>query len=235
MDVKCGRGAFMKTRGRRPAPWRSRWSRTGNANGVRTEALITAMDAPLGRAVGNALEVQESIDTLARRTDRRTWTELSRGAGGADGAARRPGGVAGRGADARSEAALASGRGLEKFREIIDAQGGDPRVVDDPSRLPTAPEADAGAGRALRVRDRHSTPRQWAGRRMLLGAGRDRVEDAVDPAVGAVLQAKPGDAGARRRCARRGALSRRRQRRRPRWSCCARRGRSAMRRRSRRR
>ncbi len=190
LDVKTGSGAFMKTReaSRRLA---ESLVGIGNASGVRTEAIITAMDAPLGRAVGNALEVAECIAVL-------------RGGGPADLiavsielTARML--VLGRVATDRADgerqvrAAIASGAGLERLRRIIENQGGDPRVVDDSGRLPTAPfrqivpapragyvgRVDAGlVGRAS----------------VLLGAGRDRITDPVDPAVGVVLLAKPGDA-----------------------------------------
>src|SRR5438132_110284 len=128
MDVKCGRGAFMKNR---PDAQRLAESLVaiGRANGVRTQALLTAMDVPLGRAVGNSLEVIECLETL-------------KGQGPADLEAL---GVALAGrmlllagaaaelpqAEAKVREALASGRGLEKFREVIARQGGDPRVVDD--------------------------------------------------------------------------------------------------------
>src|SRR5438034_9560128 len=123
MDVKCGRGAFMKRRedARKLAEL---IVSIGNANGVRTEAMITAMDAPLGRAVGNALEVIECLETLKGRgpADLKTLSLLL--------AARmlHLGGMAATLEEAQSKIqdALASGRGLEKFRQIIEQQGGDP-------------------------------------------------------------------------------------------------------------
>ncbi len=189
LDVKTGSGAFMKT------PEASRrlaesLVSIGAAAGVRTEAVITAMDAPLGRAVGNALEVAECIEVL-------------RGGGPADlvdvsveltarmlvlgrVAADRPQ------ANARVRAAIASGEGLERLRRIIENQGGDPGVVDDVSRLPAAPERHViKADRAGYV------TRMDAGlvgrASVMLGAGRDRVEDPVDPSVGIRVLAKPGD------------------------------------------
>ncbi len=190
MDVKCGRGAFMKARGdaRRLA---ESLVAIGRANGVRTEALLTAMDAPLGRAAGNALEVIEAIEALKGRGPR-DLEDLSVAL-----AARllRLGGLAATDAEAEAKvrAALASGRGVEKFRQIIARQGGDPRVIDDYARLPAAPhrrvvEADRTGFVA-------SLDAELVGRAtMLLGAGRDRVEDTIDPAVGAVVRVKPGDA-----------------------------------------
>jgi pyrimidine-nucleoside phosphorylase len=189
MDVKCGRGAFMKERGdaRRLA---ESLVAIGNANGVRTEALLTAMDAPLGRAVGNALEVGECLETLKGRGPK-DLESLSVAL-----AARmlRLGGLAATDAEAEAKArdALGSGRGLEKFRQVIARQGGDPRVVDDHGRLPAAPHRTSfKADRSGYLADLDA---ELVGRAtMVLGAGRDRVEDAVDPAVGAVLAVKPGD------------------------------------------
>jgi pyrimidine-nucleoside phosphorylase len=190
MDVKCGRGAFMKERGdaRRLA---ESLVAIGRANGVRTEALLTAMDAPLGRAVGNALEVAECVETLKGRGPR-DLEELSVGL-----AARmlRLGGVAASDAEAGAKvrAALDSGRGLEKLGQIIEQQGGDPRVIDDHSRLPAAPR------RHVHAADRsgfvvHLDAELIGRATMVLGAGRNRVEESVHPAVGAVVHAKPGEA-----------------------------------------
>jgi pyrimidine-nucleoside phosphorylase len=188
MDVKCGRGAFMKERaGARQLA--DSLVAIGRTNGVRTEALLTAMDAPLGRAAGNALEVIESAETLKGRGPHdleKLSVEL---------AARmlRLGGVPDDQAETRVRHALTSGRGLEKFRQIIEHQGGDPHVLDDHRRLPTAPR------RHMHAADRTGVvahlDAELVGRAtMLLGAGRNRVEESVDPAVGAVVHAKPGDA-----------------------------------------
>src|SRR5205823_298567 len=133
LDVKTGSGAFMKTEADSRKLAESLVS-IGNASGVKTEAVITAMDAPLGRAVGNALEVIECIDVL-------------KGGGPPDLVdvsieltARMLvlGRVADDLADAEKQArdAIASGAGLDRFRRIVETQGGDPRVVDDPARLP---------------------------------------------------------------------------------------------------
>jgi pyrimidine-nucleoside phosphorylase len=189
LDVKCGQGAFMKSRGEARALAESLVA-TGERNGVRTEALLTAMDVPLGRAVGNALEVRECLATL--RGDGPADLEqlsvilaarmlmlgrLAQGPAQAEAAVR---------------AALGSGRGLETFRAIVEQQGGDPRAVDDPSRLPAAPrQVVVLAERSGYVADIHA---EQVGRAtMLLGAGRDRVDDAIDPAVGAVIKAQRGE------------------------------------------
>jgi pyrimidine-nucleoside phosphorylase len=189
LDVKTGRGAFMKTEADSRRLAESLVS-IGNASGVRTEAVITAMDAPLGRAVGNALEVVECLDVL-------------KGGGPSDlidvsveltSRMLVLGKVADDSADAarQARAAIASGAGLERFRQIIELQGGDPRVVDDYRRLPQAEGRHAvPAGRAGYVTGLDAA---FVGRASVaLGAGRDRVEDSVDPAVGVIIKAKPGD------------------------------------------
>jgi pyrimidine-nucleoside phosphorylase len=189
LDVKCGSGAFMKSRpeARRLA---EALRAIGAAAGVRTEALLTAMDVPLGRAAGNALEVVECLEVLEGHGPADV-TELSvqlaarlvRLAGEAATLAE---------AEAKVRSALASGRGLEKFRQVIERQGGDPRVVDDHGRLPAAPHTEVL--RADRTGYVHGPDALGVGRAtVLLGAGRDRVEDAVDPAVGVIVLARRGE------------------------------------------
>ncbi len=188
LDVKTGAGAFMKT----PEEAR-RLAETlvsiGQAAGVRTEALITSMDAPLGRTVGNALEVVESIETLKGRgpADSEALSVLL--------AARMlvASGVAPDEADAASRvrAALAGGAGLDVFRRIVESQGGDPRVVDDYARLPAAPDRDAV--RAPRSGYVAALDAGRIGRAAVaLGAGRDRLDDAIDPGVGIEVLAPAG-------------------------------------------
>lgn len=189
MDVKCGRGAFMKTRDRARALAESIVS-VGNANGVRTEALITAMDVPLGRAVGNALEVVECIETLKGHGPKEL-EDLS-----VTLAARmvRLAGLAGTNTEAaqKVKSVLQSGAGLEKFRRIVEQQGGDPRIVDDYDRLPRAPKTTAiTADRAGYVTDLHAESIGIGA--MMLGAGRNRAEDKVDHAVGVVVRAQLGE------------------------------------------
>src|SRR6266850_2248182 len=133
LDVKTGSGAFMKTEVHSRRLAESLVS-IGNASGVKTEAMITAMDAPLGRAVGNALEVIECIEVLKGRGPKDlidVSMELAArmlvlGKVADDLAA----------ADEQARRAIASGEGLERFRQIIEIQGGDPKVVDDYERLP---------------------------------------------------------------------------------------------------
>ncbi|HWF85005.1 MAG TPA: thymidine phosphorylase [Vicinamibacterales bacterium] len=190
LDVKTGSGAFMKTEADSRRLAESLVS-IGNASGVKTEAVITAMETPLGRAVGNALEVIECLDVLKGR-GAADLIEVSVALAarmlvfGCVASDRAEG-------ECRVRAAIGSGAGLERFRQIIEAQGGDPRVVDDYARFPAAPERHV----VTAARDGFVTrvDAELVGRASVaLGAGRDRVEDPVDPAVGILLDAKPGDA-----------------------------------------
>jgi thymidine phosphorylase len=149
------------------------------------------MEAPLGRAVGNALEIAECIQTL-------------QGGGPADletiivTLASRMLMLGGQATDrdaaaAKVRNALTSGAALAKFRAIVAHQGGDPRVVDDPTRLPGAAHVTPVTAEA----DGYVTglDAELVGRAsMLLGAGRDRVDAVIDPATGIVVRKKPGDA-----------------------------------------
>jgi pyrimidine-nucleoside phosphorylase len=189
LDVKTGSGAFMKTEADSRRLAESLVS-IGNASGVRTEAIITAMDTPLGLAVGNALEVIECVEVLKGRGPQ-DLVDVS-----VELAARML--VLGKVADDRAAAerrvrdAMASGAGLERFRRIVEFQGGDPRVLDDYQRLPHVSDLHA----VTATRDGYLTrlDAELVGRASVaLGAGRDRVEDPVDPAVGIMVIAKPGD------------------------------------------
>ena len=189
LDVKTGDGAFMKDLAGSRALAETMVA-IGMHAGVRTEAVITDMDAPLGRAIGNALEIVECIDALkgtgprdlAGVVTRLTSRMVVLGGVETDAAA----------AIARVEDAIASGRALETFARMIEAHGGNPRVVDDPSILPTAPG-----------REPFRAPRSGFVTRMAaeaigrasnaLGAGRTRVDEAIDPAVGLMVLARPGD------------------------------------------
>jgi thymidine phosphorylase len=189
MDVKAGRGAFMKTRADAKELAES-LVRVGTANGLRMSALLTAMDAPLGRFVGNSLEVIESIETL-KGNGPAELTELSVLL-----AARmvEQAGVAADPADAerRVRAALASGAGLEVFRRCVERQGGDPRVIDDYARLPAAPKR-AGVAAPRNGFIAAMDAERVGVASMLLGAGRRRAEDGVDHAVGIVVQSAVGE------------------------------------------
>jgi thymidine phosphorylase len=177
LDVKVGSGAFM-----RELPAARELAQTmvglGAEAGVRTSALLTSMETPLGRAVGNAVEVEEAVATL-------------RGEGPPDlvevtlALAREMLALAG--VDADPQAALADGRALDRYRLMIAAQGGDP---DAP--LPQARHREvltAGADGWLRRLDARAVGvAAWR-----LGAGRARKEDQVNHAAGIVCLAKPGD------------------------------------------
>ena len=189
LDVKVGRGAFMKHEPDARA-LADAMVAIGARVGLRTEALLTAMDAPLGRAVGNALEIAECIDTLSGRGPA-DLEELSlvlaarmlRLAGAV------PSVEAGA---ARAREALDSGAALERFRQLVARQGGDPAVVEDRRRLPQA------ANRVIVAADRDGfvsgMDAGLIGRAsMALGAGRERLDDVIDPGAGLVLRARPGD------------------------------------------
>ncbi len=192
LDVKVGRGAFMKT----PADART-LARTMvdlcRALHRDCVALLTSMDAPLGEAVGNAVEVAESIEIL-RGTGPADVRELTLRLGvemlllgrapGVDGDAGR--------ARTRLESALADGSALRRFAEVIEAQGGDARVVDDPGRLPRPRlRREVRAARSGIVAQLDAELVGLAS--VDLGAGRARKEDAVDPAAGLLLRRRAGD------------------------------------------
>jgi pyrimidine-nucleoside phosphorylase len=189
LDVKFGRGAFMKDKAGAKALARALVS-VATAMGKPTRAVLTAMHEPLGCAVGNALEVAESIDCLRGRGPADTMAVtfalgeqmlLLAKVAKTKAAARQ-----------RLEAVVTSGAALEKFRAMIAAQGGDARVIDDPSRLPRAKfQVPLPAPRAGFVRDVDAMGVALAALR--LGAGRARAEDKIDPAVGASGLVKIGE------------------------------------------
>ncbi len=178
LDVKTGTGAFMRER-ERALDLAATMVALGEEHGVRTRALVTRMDAPLGRAVGNALEVAEAIEAL-------------RGDGPEDlmevtfALAAQMLELAGLDADPRQ--AIASGRALEVFRRMIKAQGGDPdaplpQALHRQGALPAAAD-----GWVTRLDARAVGVAAWR-----LGAGRARKEDAVSHTAGVRCLAKPGD------------------------------------------
>ena len=187
LDVKTGSGAFMKTVDDSRALARSLVA-IGESSGVRCEALITRMDAPLGTHVGNASEVIECLEVLKGRgpADTRDLSVLL---------AVRMLLVAGLAADEieaqqRVRTALDSGAGLEVFRAIVENQGGDPRVVDDYARLPLAPDED----RLVAPADGYvALESEGIGRAAVtLGAGRAALDDIVDPGVGIEILSPAG-------------------------------------------
>jgi thymidine phosphorylase len=177
LDVKVGSGAFMRAEGdaRRLA---ETMVALGEEHGVRTVALLTRMDTPLGRAVGNAVEVEESVAALA-------------GQGPADlmevtlALAREMVRLAG--LDADPAAVLADGRALARYRDMIKAQGGDPDAALPRAALTEYLPAPA-AGWLTRLDARAVGVAAWR-----LGAGRARKEDSVSPSAGVLCLAKPGE------------------------------------------
>ena len=189
LDVKAGSGAFM-TEPARAAELARTMVSLGASQELPVVALVTAMDRPLGRAVGNALEVEEALATLA-------------GEGPADLVAVTLalgtemlllGGAAATTDEARRllTEALDSGRALEKFGQVIEAQGGNSAVIEDPGLLPQAEAVEIysapAAGVVMRV-----DPRPIGEAVVAMGGGRRRLEDEVDPTVGFVITVKPGD------------------------------------------
>ncbi|MBP1595936.1 MAG: pyrimidine-nucleoside phosphorylase [Acidobacteria bacterium] len=189
LDVKTGSGAFMK-REEDAVFLADLMVETGRRMGKRTVALITGMDQPLGRAVGNALEVIECIEVLrgGGPGDLRTlslelcaWMFCLAG--------RTPTVPDGR---KLGEELIASGAGLRKFREIVRSQGGDPLAVDHPARLPRAAHCMdvtcASNGFVTSV-----DCEKIGVAVVLLGGGREEKDDEVDPAVGIRIHRKMGD------------------------------------------
>jgi pyrimidine-nucleoside phosphorylase len=190
LDVKTGRGAFMKT----VADARTLAETLvaiGTASGVRTQAVITAQDQPLGRAIGNANEVIECLEVLKGRGPIdliELCLDLSE-------RMLLVGGAAGSRAEAHAMCgtAIGSGAALERFRAIIERQGGDPRVVDDYGRLPKAPHqhlVKAQSAGFVTLLDAGLLGRAC----VTLGGGRDKVDDAIDPGVGIMIVAAIGEA-----------------------------------------
>ncbi|MCL6480965.1 MAG: thymidine phosphorylase [Firmicutes bacterium] len=188
LDVKVGSGAFLKQPAE-AAALAELLVETATAMGTRAVALLTDMDQPLGHAVGNALEVAEALevlrgggpDDLATLSVELAAHMLHLG-GRADTVAR---------ARQLAHELLSSGRALERFREVVRLQDGDVRAIDDPARLPrarhrcTLPSPAQGYVAAM---DTEAIGRAC----VLLGGGRERKEDSVDPAVGLTIHKKIG-------------------------------------------
>ncbi len=188
LDVKVGRGAFMKDEAgaRRLA---EALVRVGTRAGKRVVALLTDMSAPLGRAVGNAIETREAIEVLRGRgpVDLVDCT-LALGA-----EMLRLGGKADDAVSARTmlELAVASGNALRTMERMVEAQGGDPRAVEHPERLALAPEVPVLAERDGFVASIDALEIGLAS--VAMGAGRTRAEQTVDAGVGIWIAAKPGE------------------------------------------
>jgi thymidine phosphorylase len=180
LDVKTGSGAFMRKRDD-AIRLAEAMVVIGEANGVRTSALITAMDTVLGRAAGNAVEVTESVEVLAGRTvGVEDLVEVTLALADEMVA------LSGVGGDPR--ALLADGSALAKWKEMVAAQGGDPDapVPESSQRLSIRAER---SGYITRLDALAVGTAAWR-----LGAGRSRKEDSVSAIAGAVCAAKEGDA-----------------------------------------
>jgi len=188
-DVKCGGGAFLPARDDARALARELVA-VATALGPRAAALLTRMDEPLGAAIGNANETGEAF-ALLRGEGPADVLELTRALGAAMlvrcGLARDAADAA-----ARLEAALRSGEAARRAEVLVEAQGGDPRVVADPSLLPCAPvETPVPAPRTGMIAGWNA---RALGELLIdLGGGRRRKEDAVDPSVGIRLLRKAGE------------------------------------------
>ena len=190
LDVKTGSGAFMKTEDD-AAFLAELMVETGERMGKEVVALITDMDQPLGSMIGNALEVVEVVEVLRGEGPedlRQLCLELA-------GWMLHLGGVSATVEDGKrqSEKLILSGKALDKFRQMVELQGGDPRAIDDPGKLPQAQRTmtisspEGGYLASLKCE-------QIGTACVVLGGGRERKEDSVDPAVGIVLHKKVGDA-----------------------------------------
>ena len=193
IDVKVGSGAFMRDEDRARALAHA-LVRTGNACGIRTRALLTDMNQPLGRAVGNSLEVKECIELLRGEVEDGArpvldlslelsahMLVLSHVDDSLDGAR------------ARLQKVLSSGQALECFRQNVKAQGGEPRVCDDPAGfLPLVTESfkveSPRSGFVTKVNTAEIGHAIAA-----IGGGRVRIDDAIDPTVGFIAEIKIGD------------------------------------------
>ncbi len=189
LDVKVGSGAFMKDN-EQAFQLATTMVEIGREVGRRTVAVVTRMDQPLGRAIGNALEVREALLTLHGHGERdlldlclRLGSHMVYLAG-----------VAHNVEEGRSllESALVSGRALDKFRELVSAQGGNPAVIDQPELLPTAhhiievPAAERGYIQDIDAEELGQVA-------MILGAGRESINSTIDPGAGVILRKRPGD------------------------------------------
>ena len=190
LDVKVGSGAFMKTP-EDAAALAKTMVEIGVHLGKKTAALITDMNQPLGSCIGNALDVREAIEILQGKHQdsdlfaicKRLSAQLIRLGGKAEGE---------REAERMVLDAIASGRALQKLATMIQAQGGDARVCQDTSRLPSAeriiPVLSQQAGYIAKM-DTQSI----GACAQLLGAGREKLGDKIDPAVGIVMKKRVGD------------------------------------------
>ncbi len=189
LDVKTGSGAFMKSE-KDAAFLAELMVETGERMGKQVVALITDMDQPLGNMIGNALEVVEVVEVLrggGPEDLRELCLELA-------GWMLHLGGVAKTVAEGKQQSAqlISSGKALERFQQMVELQGGDARIIDDAKRLPQAKQMmqvnSANTGHIGSIQCE-----QVGTACVILGGGRERKEDSVDPSVGIVLHKKVGD------------------------------------------
>jgi pyrimidine-nucleoside phosphorylase len=188
LDVKVGKGAFMKTP-ERAAALADKLVRVGTRAGKKVVAVLTRMDAPLGRAVGNANETREALEVLHGKgpSDLVECTLVL----GAEMLVL--GGVAPDPVDAtvKLQRAIANGDAVRVMERMVEAQHGDPRVVANPASLEIAPDViDVRAHRAGYVTEIDALAIGLTG--VSMGAGRTRADQSVDPAVGIHIDKKPG-------------------------------------------
>lgn len=189
LDVKVGRGAFMKDIESAKALAQLMVD-IGNSVGRKTVAHVTNMDQPLGLAIGNSLEIVEAVDVL-KGNGSKDLLEVCMVLGSD---MLKIAGIAQNDSDARAmlKDALDSGKALQKFREFIKAQGGDERIVDDLSLLPQAKYVEHWVlDKDVYIKDLMALDLGLIA--MKLGAGRERKEDAIDLSVGIMLGGKIGD------------------------------------------
>lgn len=189
IDIKRGSGAFL-TSFEQEVELATEMIHIGDSHGCPVVAVFTAMDRPLGRACGNALEVEEALATLkGEGPEDLVEVTLALGAEMLM--------LAGRARDLESargdlREALASGKAADQFRCIVERQGGNPYVLDDPALLPQAAECELftapRGGFVVQVE-----PRAIGRGIIALGGGRTTMADTIDPAVGFVINVKPGD------------------------------------------
>jgi len=189
LDVKVGRGAFMKDE-KRARDLADKLVRVGTRAGKKVVAVLTRMDAPLGRTVGNANETREALEVLHGKgpADLVECTMVL----GAEMLVL--GGKAKDTTEATSKLreAIANGSAVRVMEKMVDAQGGDAKVVADPSLLVVAKEiVEVRSPRAGFVADIDALAIGLAG--VAMGAGRTRADQKVDPTVGIEIDAKPGE------------------------------------------
>jgi len=189
LDVKTGSGGLLLELDRELELARTLVA-IGESHGCRTVALLTAMDRPLGRACGNALELEEALlaldgqgpdDLMAVTFALGVEVLLIAGVAGDAGEAGR-----------RLHEAITSGRGRAKLGEVIEAQGGNPTLIDDPGSLPQAKVVEIYQARRRGFVERVE-PRVIGEAIAAMGGGRRAPGEAIDPSVGFVITIKPGD------------------------------------------